>query len=131
AIGDAPAGFEPGRTLDADGLWLLPGVIDLAAHMREPGESHKASIDSESRAAASAGITAVCVPPDTHPVIDTPAVVDWIAHRASRSGRVRIHPLGALTRGLAGEQISEMAALREAGCVGVSNARHPLASPAM
>lgn len=131
AIGEAPPGVEPAQTIDAAGLWLLPGVVDLAAHLREPGESHKATIESESRAAAAAGITAVCVPPDTRPVIDTPAVVDWIAHHARLSGCLRIHPLGALTRGLEGEQISEMAALKDAGCVGVSNARHAFRNPSI
>lgn len=126
AIGDiAPDGFAADQTVDADGCWVMPGVIDLAARLREPGQPHKATIASEARAAASAGITAVCIPPDTEPVIDTPSVVEWIRHRAE-SHALRVYMLGALTRGLTGEQMSEMAALFEAGCVGVSNAGHAI-----
>lgn len=131
AVDAEPGDGGKARGIDADGLWLMPGVVDLAARLREPGEPHKATIDSESRAAAAAGITTVCMPPDTQPIIDTPAVVDWIARRAEACGRLRIRPLGALTRDLAGEQISEMGSLKDAGCVGVSNALYPLANPSI
>jgi dihydroorotase len=129
AIGSAPDGFSPDLEIDASGCIVCPGLVDLSARMREPGKEHKATIASESRAAASGGITTLCCPPDTYPVIDTPAVTELIRLRAETTGLTRIVTLGALTRGLAGEQLSEMAALRKAGCVGVSNALQPLANP--
>ncbi len=128
AVGTAPDGFTADRTLDAGGLHLIPGLVDLCARLREPGQEHKATIDSECRAAAARGITTLCCPPDTRPVIDTPAVVELIRHRATQVDAARVVTLGALTRGLDGEQLSEMAALKQAGCVGVSNALRPLAS---
>ena len=128
AIGAAPDGFSEDVELDAGGLVVIPGLIDLCARLREPGQEHKASIDGECRAAAAGGITTLCCPPDTDPVIDTPAVVELIRHRAQQAGTARVVTLGALTKGLQGEQLSEMAALQRAGCVGVSNALKPLAS---
>ncbi len=128
AVGGAPASFTADIELDATGQCITPGLIDLCARLREPGQEHKASIDSECRAAASGGITTLCCPPDTDPVIDTPAVVELIRHRAHQVGAARVVTLGALTRGLQGSHLSEMAALQQAGCVGVSNALHPLDS---
>ncbi|HHJ13983.1 MAG TPA: dihydroorotase [Gammaproteobacteria bacterium] len=128
AVGVAPGDFTPDITLDARGLHVIPGLVDLCARLREPGQEHKAGIASECRAAAAAGITSLCCPPDTQPVIDTPAVVELIRHRAREAGGARVITLGALTRNLDGEHLSEMAALRQAGCVGLSNAFRPLAS---
>ena len=127
-IGTAPDGFSADLELDAGGLTVIPGLIDLCARLREPGQEHKASIDSECRAAAAGGITTLCCPPDTEPVIDTPAVVELIRHRTQQTRAARVVTLGALTKGLRGEQLSEMAALQKAGCVGVSNGLTPLAS---
>ena len=115
--------------IDASGLWVMPGIIDLCARLREPGFTHKATIASETRAAALAGITTLCCPPDTAPVIDEPAVVELVHQKACIAGYSSVVTLGALTAGLRGEHLSEMSALREAGCVGVSNARHPVANP--
>jgi len=129
AIGNSPDGFSPDLEIDASGCIVCPGLVELSARVREPGQENKATIASESRAAASGGITTLCCPPDTTPVIDTPAVTELIRLRAETTGLTRIVALGALTRGLAGEQLSEMAALRKAGCVGVSNALQPLANP--
>jgi dihydroorotase len=129
AMGNAPDGFIPDLDIDASGCIICPGLIDLSARVREPGQENKATIASESLAAASGGITTLCCPPDTTPVIDTPAVTELIRLRAETTGLARIVTLGALTRGLAGEQLSEMAALHKAGCVGVSNALRPLANP--
>jgi dihydroorotase len=128
ALGDAPDGFTSDIELDAAGLIIIPGLIDLCARLREPGQEHKATIESECRAAAASGITTLCCPPDTSPVIDTPAVVELIRHRSRQAGGARVVSLGALTRGLKGEHLSEMSALKAAGCVGVSNALKPLAS---
>jgi len=128
AVGGAPDGFTSDIELDASGLWVVPGLIDLCARLREPGEEFKATIDSECRAAAAGGITTLCCPPDTNPVIDTPAVIEMIHHRAQQVGGARVVGLGALTQNLDGEHLSEMFALKQAGCVGVSNALNPLAS---
>ncbi len=128
AIGEAPDGFAADRQLDATGMCVTPGLVDLCARLREPGQEHKASIDSECRAAASSGITTLCCPPDTDPVIDTPAVVELIRHRSRQVGAARVVALGALTPGLQGLHLTEMAALQHAGCVGVSNARNALGS---
>jgi len=127
-VGQPPDGFSADIELDATGLYVIPGLIDLNARLREPGEEFKATIDSECRAAAAGGISTLCCPPDTDPVIDTPAVIELIRHRAQQTGAARVVLLGALTRGLDGEHLSEMAALQRAGCVGVSNALNPLAS---
>ena len=128
AVGRSADDFSADIELDAGGLYVIPGLIDLNTRLREPGEEFKATIDSECRAAAAGGITTLCCPPDTDPVIDTPAVIELIRHRAQQTGAARVVSLGALTRGLQGEHLSEMAALQRAGCVGVSNALKPLAS---
>ncbi|MGH8028675.1 MAG: hypothetical protein ACREO3_01945, partial [Arenimonas sp.] len=124
----APKGrFE--RTLQADGLWLMPGIVDLCARLREPGAAHKATIRSETPAAQAGGITTLCMPPDTRPVIDTPSVVDRIHTRLARVGAgLDVRVLGALTQNLAGEALPDMAALAAAGVAGVSNAFAPLAN---
>jgi dihydroorotase len=128
ALGHAPDGFNAEVEIDAGGSVVCPGLVDLAARLREPGAEHKATIASETRAAASGGITTLCCPPDTDPVIDTPAVTELIRQRAADAGKAHVVTLGALTRGLDGEQLSEMAALRRAGCVGVSNALRPVSN---
>lgn len=116
-----PEGFQPDNVIDAKGLMVCPGLIDLQARLREPGQEPKADIASETAAAAKGGITTLCVPPDTDPVIDTPAVAELIEHHAQKAGKARVLTIGALTKGLKGNQLSEMAALKSAGCVGVSN----------
>jgi dihydroorotase len=128
AVGKAPDGFRPAKKIDAAGCIVCPGLVDLSARVREPGQEHKATIASESIAAAAGGITTLCCPPDTDPVVETPADIELIRLRAQASGKTRIVTLGALTRGLGGDHLSEMAALKNAGCVGVSNALQPLAN---
>lgn len=128
AVGTAPDGFTPTHKIDATGHIVCPGLVDLCARVREPGQEHKATIASESVAAAGGGITTLCCPPDTDPVIETPADIELIRLRARSSGNTRIVTLGALTHGLGGERLSEMAALKQAGCVGISNALQPLAN---
>ena len=128
AYGTAPAGFDADRSIDATGLVVCPGLVDLSAHLREPGQEHKATIASETAAAAAAGITTLVCPPDTDPVIDTPAVANLVQLRAQAAGKARVLTLGALTQGLESTQLSEMGALKEAGCVGMSNGRRPIAN---
>lgn len=118
--------FEPDREIDARGLIVCPGLVDLRARLREPGQEYKATLDSELAAAAAGGITTLCIPPDTEPVIDTPAMAQMIRQRAWQIGKSFIHPVGALTDNLAGEALTNMAALSQAGCVGVSNALAPV-----
>jgi len=125
-LGKAPDGFEPERNLDASGLVLMPGIVDLRARLREPGAEHKGTIASETLAAVRGGITTLCCPPDTDPVVDTPAVAELIHQRAATSRLARVDVLGALTRNLDGQNLAEMGALREAGCLGVSNALQPV-----
>ena len=128
AIGKAPTGFEPDLTIDANNQVVCPGLIDLSARMREPGHEHKATIASETRAAAKGGITTICCPPDTDPVIDTPAVASMIYNKSMEIGYARVLPIGALTQGLEGVQLSEMVALTKAECSLLSNAYAPLAN---
>ena len=128
AIGDTPPGFEADTLIDATGQVVCPGLIDLAASLREPGQENKATIASETAAAARGGITTLVCTPDTLPVIDTPAVWELIRRRAKACAQARVLATGALTQGLAGEQLSEMAALQAAGCVAMGNANQPLAS---
>ncbi len=125
-VGAPPEGFKATRTLDASGKIVCPGLVDLRCRPREPGLEYKATIESEARAAVSAGITTLCCPPDTDPVIDTPAMAQLIQQRAWRFGMAFIHPLGALTRGLKGKHLADMEALDEAGCVGFTNALEPI-----
>jgi dihydroorotase len=129
AFDKAPQGFNADVEIDARHRIVCPGLIDISTRLREPGQEQKATIATESLAAASAGITTLCCPPDTQPVIDTPAVTEFIRLRAEAAGNARVVTLGALTQSLRGEQLSEMAALRKAGCVGVSNALMPLLNP--
>ncbi len=116
--------FSADQEIDASDCIVCPGLVDLQARLREPGEEHKATMQSELSAAIAGGITSVCVPPDTNPVIDTPAMVHMVRQRGRRIQKARVYPVGALTVGLAGEQLTDMAALRDAGCTAVSNADH-------
>ncbi len=126
AVGEPPDGFSPEQTLDVSGLVVCPGLVDLRVRLREPGLLHKADIASEVAAAVAGGVTTVVMPADTDPVVDTPAVVELVTSRARARGKARVFLIGALTKGLAGEEISEMAALQEAGCIGVGNAGMPV-----
>lgn len=115
----------PGAELvDADGLWLLPGLVDTCVRLPEPGNHRTGSLHSETRAAAAGGITHLCATPDTDPVIDSTAVVRLIRERAMKAGFARVMPMAALTQGLQGQQLAELATLRDAGCIAVSNAGH-------
>jgi dihydroorotase len=121
AIGQAPAGFTADKTLDAQGLIAAPGLVDLSVALREPGYSRKGSIATETLAAAAGGVTSLCCPPLTKPVLDTSAVAELILDRAREAGHTKVFPIGALSKGLAGEQLAELVALRDAGCVAFGN----------
>ncbi len=121
-INKKPDGFDSDLQINAKDKLVLPGLVDLCARLREPGLEHKGTIKTESLAANSSGITSICCPPDTDPVIDTPAVIELIHQRSRDAGRTNIYPLGALTQGLNSEQLAEMYILKQAGCIGVSNA---------
>ncbi len=128
SVGSTPDGFSSERDVPGEGRILCPGFVDLSAGLREPGLEHKGSIASETTAAAAGGFTTICCPPDTDPVIDTPAVAALIQRRAQAVGKCRVVVMGALTQALAGEHLSEMAALGAVGCVGVTNLRRPMHS---
>jgi dihydroorotase len=126
ALDKAPDGFQVDEVIDAKGLVACPGLVDLCARLREPGFEYKATLDSEMRAAAAGGVTTLACPPDTDPPLDEPALVEMLIRRASSLDLARVHPLGALTVGLKGERLAEMAELAEAGCVGFTQGMAPL-----
>lgn len=126
ALGSAPAGFVPGQTIDAKGMLVIPGLVDLSARLREPGYEYKATLESEMQAAMQGGVTSLLCPPDTDPVLDEPGLVEMLKHRARNLNQAHVYPLGALTMGLRGEALTEMAELTEAGCVGFAQAEHPI-----
>jgi dihydroorotase len=128
SLGESPAGFKADRVIDAAGAIVCPGLVDLSARLREPGQEHKATIASETLAAAKGGITTLCCPPDTNPVADTTAVANLIIRSAKHAANARVLPIGAITQNLEGSKLSEMAALTQAGCVAVSNGDIQLAS---
>jgi dihydroorotase len=115
-------GFRPDRAIDARGAIVVPGLVDLAARLGEPGHEHAGLLESELAAAVAGGVTSLVCPPDTEPVLDEPGLVEMLKFRARGLDLARLHPLGALTRGLAGEALTEMAELTEAGCIGFSQA---------
>ncbi len=118
---------KPDRIIDATGLVVAPGLIDIAARLREPGYEYKATLESEMDAAVAGGVTSLACPPDTDPPLDEPGLVDMLRRRAKVLSRARVYPVGALTVKLAGERLTEMAELAEAGCVAFSQADEPLA----
>ncbi len=122
AIGAVRPDFQADRVIDARGLVVAPGLVDLAARLREPGHEHEGMLESELAAAAAGGVTSLVCLPDTDPTLDEPGLVEMLKFRARKLSRCRLFPLGALTRGLAGEALTEMAELTEAGCVGFSQA---------
>ncbi len=126
AIGNAPAGFKAAEVIDATGLIVCPGLIDLAARLREPGFEYMATLESEMDAAVAGGITSLACPPDTDPPLDEPGLVEMLKHRAKNLHQARLYPVAALTTGLMGKELTEMAELVDAGCVAFSQADAPL-----
>ncbi len=125
-IGEVPAGFNAERAIDATGCLVLPGLVDLAARLREPGYEHEGMLESEMAAAVAGGVTSLVCPPDTDPVLDEPGLVEMLKFRAEKLQKARLFPQGALTRGLKSEVLTEMAELTEAGCIGFGQAEVPL-----
>lgn len=118
AIGEAPAGFVAAQVIDATGCVVCPGFIDLGARLN--------SIEAELAAAVAGGVTSLVVPPDADPPLDEPELADRLVHRAKEIARTRVLPLGALTLGLKGERLAELAGLKKAGCVAFSQANVPM-----
>jgi len=121
-VGKAPAGFNAEASIDAAGCIICPGLVDLAARLREPGFEYRATLESEMAAAAAGGITSLACPPDTDPPLDEPGLVEMLTHRARLPDFAHVYPVGALTVGLAGQRLTEMAELAEAGCVAFGQA---------
>ncbi len=128
AIGQAPADFTPNRTINAADCIVAPGLVDLAVRLGEPGGEHAGLLESEMAAAVAGGVTSLVCPPDTDPVLDEPGLVEMLRHRAEKLHQSRVLPLGALTRGLKGEVLTEMGQLTAAGCVGFGQAEVALAN---
>ena len=125
-IGKTPADFAPNRTIDARGCWVLPGLVDLTARLREPGHEHARMLESEMAAAVAGGVTSLVCPPDTDPILDEPGLVEMLRNRAEKLHQARVYPQGALTRGLKGEVLTEMGQLTDAGCVAFGQADAPI-----
>ncbi len=126
AIGTPPPGFVADQTIDAGGLIVMPGLMDVAARLREPGYEYKATLESEMNAAVAGGITSLACPPDTDPPLDEPGLVEMLKRRARSLNQARLFPVGALTYGLKGAELTEMNELTEAGCKAFSQADAPL-----
>jgi dihydroorotase len=124
--GQGPDGFVATRVIDAEGCLVLPGLVDLSVRLREPGYEYKATLESEMQAAMQGGVTSLVCPPDTEPVLDEPGLVEMLKHRAKTLNQAHVYPLGALTVGLKGQALTEMAELTEAGCIGFAQAEHPV-----
>ena len=125
-LGQVSSEFEPDRVIDATGLVVAPGLVDLAARLREPGHEHEGMLESEMAAAVAGGVTSLVCPPDTEPVLDEPGLVQMLKFRARNLNLAHLYPLGALTRGLKGEVLTAMAELTDAGCVGFSQAEEAM-----
>ena len=127
AVGETPSDFRPDEEIDASGLIVAPGLVDMHVHLREPGQEWKEDIESGSRAAAAGGVTTLACMANTSPVNDRRSVTEQIKARARDVGLARVHPIGAVTRGLEGEILTEMNELASAGCVAFSDDGVPVA----
>ena len=119
-------GLTGARVIDLRGLWLTPGLVDLHVHLREPGQEYKEDLESGTRAAAAGGFTTVCCMPNTKPVNDQRAVTELIVRRAREVGAVRVRPIGAITHGLEGKALADIAEMKSAGIVAISDDGRPV-----
>jgi dihydroorotase len=126
AVGSVPSDFSPNRVIEAQGLVVAPGLVDLSARLREPGYEYKATLETEMRAAMHGGVTSLSCPPDTDPVLDEPGLVEMLKFRAQSLNQAHVYPQGALTLGLKGDTLTEMNELTEAGCIGFGQADAPM-----
>ena len=126
AIGTAPQDFIADQVIDAAGLIVMPGLVDVAARLREPGYEYRATLESEMTAAVAGGVTSLSCPPDTDPPLDEPGLVEMLKRRARVLNQARVFPIGALTYGLKGTELTEMIELTDAGCKAFSQADAPL-----
>ena len=125
ALGAAPEDFYVEQAIDATGLIVAPGLVDLSARLREPGFEYKATLESEMQAAVAGGVTSLACPPDTDPPLDEPGLVEMLKHRARQLNQANVYPIGALTQQLQGKRLTEMAELHDAGCVAFSQVDIP------
>jgi len=128
AIKNIAPDFKPDTVIDATGCIVMPGLVDLSVRLREPGHEHEGTLASELAAAVAGGVTSVVCPPDTEPVLDEAGLVEMLRYRAQTLSLSRVFPLGALTRNLVGEELTEMLQLTQAGCVAFSQAEVPIAN---
>src|SRR5678815_4136230 len=119
-------GLVGGRIVDVKDLWVVPGLIDLHVHLREPGQEYKEDIETGTRAAAAGGFTTICCMPNTRPVNDQRTVTELIVRRAAEVGAVRVKPIGAITQGLEGKLLADIADMKEAGIVAISDDGRPV-----
>lgn len=126
SIDSRPESFRDDREIDAGGMAVCPGLVDLSARLREPGFEYMATLESELEAAVAGGVTSLACPPDTDPPLDEPGLVEMLKHRARILDRARVYPVGALTQGLEGEHLTEMVELHDAGCIAFSQADAPI-----
>jgi dihydroorotase len=126
-LGQGPERFGANRVVDARGKIVAPGLVDMAARLREPGFEYLATLESEMFAATVGGVTSLSCPPDTDPPLDEPGLVEMLKHRAKGRNQTNVYPLGALTQQLQGQRLTEMGELRDAGCVAFSQANEPIA----
>ena len=127
-IGNEVLDAEVDETYDCTGMWVCPGLVDPHVHLREPGDEHKETIVTGTQAAAAGGYTTICCMPNTNPPLDSPALIDFILDRAAspEAGGVFVAPVGALTRGMRGEELSDLAALKKAGIIAASDEQYPI-----
>jgi dihydroorotase len=119
------------RVFDAGGAVIAPGLVDLHVHLREPGQANKETIATGTRAAAAGGFTSIACMPNTDPVVDTPAWVEWVRHHSEAAGHCQVLPIAAVTMGQRGEQLAPLDALAQAGAVAFSDDGHPIVSAAV
>src|ERR1039457_1312285 len=120
-VGKALTASGDTKTIDASGKYVVPGLVDMHVHLRDPGLEYKEDIISGSRAAVAGGFTSIVCMPNTNPVIDNKAVAGYVINKAKEVGLCNVFPVGSITYGAAGERMAEMGELKEAGCVAVSD----------